>query len=70
MEINTRGRFVFAVSDSPGKRTAERSDVEAVAIFSSSSSSFFFLSFFLSFFFNVNNYSRLQKSLVYIQKQE
>lgn len=46
MEINTRERFVFAVSDSPGKRTAERSDVEAVAIFSSSSFSFFFLSFF------------------------
>lgn len=48
------------------QKDGERSDVEAVAIF------FFFffsLSFFF-FFFYVNNYSRLQKSLVYIQKQQ
>lgn len=66
MEINTRGRFVFAVSDSSGKRTARDQTSRRLLFFSSSS--FPFLSFFS--FFYVNNYSRLQKSLVYIQKQQ
>lgn len=46
MEINTRGRFVFAVSDSSGKRTARDQTSRRLLFFSSS---FPFLSFF-SFF--------------------